>query len=679
MDYRTRARARIGFAVLAAFAAVTATAQGTAPPISSFFNDYAYESVLISPGGRYLAVTFTSSGASNAAVLDTQDMKVRPLTGFRYPDELNHVYWKSDDALVYEMTQMDGEGNRLRNIASLRRDGTNHVYLLDNERPENTFGMWYFLRDEILDLLPDDPDTVLLVSEAERQDFASVYRVGTKLRGNLTRTRMMGNRFATSRHAIGPPPGRKCSYLADHRSAVRICLTREVDGSSRMLYRPGTQGEWRELEHFTEDSSRMFPVGFTDDDQALIVLSNVKRGNDALYIYEPEKKALAELVFEAPKGLDVTDAVFSTYGARLVAARYNDGGGKVVFFDAPMARAHRAVQNLFPDARISVTSMTRDGRKAVVLVTSGSEPGTFYLVDDEKQRVAELVRRAPWLKDARFGLTRAIEYQARDQTLIAGFVTYPAGREPRNLPMIVNPHGGPFGVQDTGSYDREAQFFASRGYAVLQVNFRGSGGFGTAFRTAGYREWGKKMQDDITDGVLWAIKEGIADKNRIGIYGASYGGYAAMMGLVRSPELFRCGITFAGVSDLDMLLNTTAIRGSTSKVYVEISKEDRLIWEEMLGDRKDEASLRAVSPRYNVAAIRAPVLIAHGEDDFTVPFAHATALRDELLRAGKPVDFLGVREEGHGFREAANRVLLFERIEKFLVQHLPADAPAAAP
>jgi dipeptidyl aminopeptidase/acylaminoacyl peptidase len=456
-----------------------------------------------------------------------------------------------------------------------------------------------------------------------------------------------------------------------------VCMTWEVDASRRLLYRATPRDDWQELEHFMDERSRFQPVGFTEDDQALIVLSNVKRDTDALYIYEPAKKALTELVFEAPKGLDVSSAVFSTYGGRLVAARYNDGGGRVVFFDAPTARAHKAVSNLFPDSRVSVTSMSRDGKRAVVLVTSGSEPGTFLLVDDEKQRVAELVRRAPWLKDARYGITKAIEYQARDQTRIAGFITYPAGRELRSLPMIVNPHGGPYGVQDTGSYDREAQFFASRGYAVLQVNFRGSGGYGTAFRTAGYREWGKKMQDDITDGVLWAIKEGIADKDRIGIYGASYGGYAAMMGLVRSPELFRCGITFAGVSDLDMLLNTTAIRGSTSKVYIEIPKEARRIWEDMLGDRKDEETLRAASPRYNVAAIRAPVMIAHGEDDFTVPFAHATALRDELLKAGKPVEFFGVREEGHGFRDPANRAQLFARIEKFLAQHLPPGTPAA--
>lgn len=662
------------------FASSATLHAATAPlPIESFFKDYAYEDLLISPGGRYLAVTYPSNGTTNAAIIDMQTMQGKPLTGFSWPDSLDWIEWKSDDALVYGMTKIDTVGNRMANIGSLQRDGTNHVFLLDNQVPDNFRGTWYLLHDDLVDVLPGDADTVLLSSESERQDFPSVYRVGTSLRGSLTRTRMSGNRFATSRHAVGPPAGRKCSYLTDHKGAVRVCMTREVDGSRRFLYRPKGEGDWQELATFADDTSRILPLGFTDDDQALIVLSNMNRDTDALYIYEPARRALAELVFEAPKGIDVAEAVFSTYGKRLVAARYYDDTSHIVFFDEAAARAHGALQKLFPDQGVGVVSMSQDGKKAIVLVTSGAEPGTFYLFDDANQRVAEVVRRAPWFKGARLGITKAIEFEARDKTRITGYLTYPSGKLPRNLPLLVNPHGGPFGVRDYGGFDREAQFFASRGYGVLQINFRGSGGYGTAFRTAGYREWGKKMQDDITDGVEWAIREGIADKQRVGIYGASYGGYAAMMGLVRTPELFRCGITFAGVSDLDLLLNTTAVRGSTSTAYVEISKEERKIWEDMIGDHRDEATLRAASPRYNATVIRVPVLIAHGEDDFIVPFEHATALRDELVKAGKPVEFLGIREEGHGLRDVANRVQFYDKVEKFLAQHLMTAPAAPAP
>ncbi len=675
MDCRIRTRAHRSLGAIAALAAA-AGASAAPPAVDVFFKDYAYDTVVISPGGRYLAVTYPSNGTTNAAVIDMQDMKAAALTGYAYPQGVEWIRWKSDEALIYGMTKLDPKsGLRIDNIASVQRDGSRHIFLLDNELPEGAVN-WRYLVDEVVDLLPEEPDVVLLSSDGERADYPSAYRVSTRTAGSTMRGRMQGLRFATTRRSVvGSPPGRKCSYLADRKATVRVCTTMELDASRRMLYRAGPDTPWEELEHFPDDSSRMIPVGFTEDDLALVVLSNVERDNYALYVYEPAKRALAELVFEAPGGLDLDEVVHDTYDRSIVAARYHDHGTHTVFFDTLTARAHTALQKLFADSAVTIASRSRDGKKAVVLVTSNNEPGTYYLFDHDGQKVSELVRRAPWLKDAKFGVKKAIEFQARDRTPISGYLTYPAGREPRNLPMIINPHGGPFGIRQIGGFDSEAEFFASRGYAVLQINFRGSGGYGSTFRSAGHREWGRKMQDDITDGVQWAIAEGIADKNRIAIYGASYGGYAAMMGLVRTPELFRCGITFAGVSDLAMLLNTRRV--TTGRAYADVPKEVRKYWEDVVGDRKDEAGLRAASPRFNVASIRVPVLIAHGEEDFTVPVEHATLLRDALREAGKPVEYLGVHNEGHGFRDAANRVELYTRIEKFLAQHLPADAPAA--
>lgn len=674
MDCRNRACARLA-GMLAALAASPHAWAGTPPPVDIFFKDYAYDTVTISPGGRYLAVTYPSNGTTNAAVIDMQDMKAAALTGYSYPEGVEWIKWKSDDALVYGMTKVDAlTGMRIDNIASVQRDGSRHLFLLDNEIPESAVN-WRYIADDIVDLLPEEPDVVLLSSDGERADYPSVYRASTRTAGATMRGRMEGSRFATTRRSVAAAPGRKCNYLADRKATVRVCTTMEPDASRRLLYRAGPDAHWEELAHFPDDTSWIVPVGFTEDNQALVVLSNFERDNYALYVYEPAKRALAELVFEAPKGLDVRDVIYNTYDRVIVAARYYDHSGHTVFFETATARAHSALQKLFPRDVVEVTSRSRDGRKAVVLVSNDNEPGTYYLFDSESQRVSELVRRAPWLKNAKFGVKKAVAFQARDQAAITGYLTYPAGREPRNLPLIVNPHGGPFGIRDVGGFDREAEFLASRGYAVLQINFRGSGGFGSTFRTAGHREWGRKMQDDLTDGVQWAIKEGVADKDRIAIYGASYGGYAAMMGLVRTPELFRCGITFAGVSDLDMLLNTRRV--TTRRGYADIPREARKYWEDVVGDRKDQASLRAASPRFNVASIRVPVLIAHGEEDFNVPIEHATYLRDALREAGKPVEFMGVPNEGHGFRDAENRIELYTRIEKFLAQHLPADAPSS--
>jgi dipeptidyl aminopeptidase/acylaminoacyl peptidase len=265
---------------------------------------------------------------------------------------------------------------------------------------------------------------------------------------------------------------------------------------------------------------------------------------------------------------------------------------------------------------------------------------------------------------------KAITYKARDGLDIPGYLTLPRGKPPKNLPLIVYPHGGPYAVRDTSGFDRDAQFFASRGYAVVQMNFRGSGGYGTKFREAGNRQWGGKMQDDVTDAVKWAVSEGIADGNRVCIFGASYGGYAALMGAATTPELYKCAISYAGVSDLETMFIPRIISrlGMRDRTPEELEFINRVV-----GDKRDAAYLRERSPVNNAAKIRCPVFIAHGERDLIVPFSNAQDMRAALEREHKKVEFFSRTDEAHGFIRDVNEIALFTHIDAFLRRYNPVE------
>jgi dipeptidyl aminopeptidase/acylaminoacyl peptidase len=253
---------------------------------------------------------------------------------------------------------------------------------------------------------------------------------------------------------------------------------------------------------------------------------------------------------------------------------------------------------------------------------------------------------------------KPVAFKARDGLELRGYLTLPPQGQQKNLPAVILVHGGPHGVRDYWQYDSEAQFLAHRGFAVLQVNYRGSGGYGNKFQESGYQQWGLSMQDDLTDATHWLVKEGYADANRLAIVGGSYGGYAALMGVVREPKLYRCAVTYVGVSDL-------TIQAEDSDTATHKSGEDYL--ERALG--KDEESLKKRSALYNIDRIQAPIFIAHGKDDKRVPFSNAFKLREALEKAGKPFEWMAKDSEGHGFQQEPNRYEYYMRLAEFLEKH----------
>jgi dipeptidyl aminopeptidase/acylaminoacyl peptidase len=318
---------------------------------------------------------------------------------------------------------------------------------------------------------------------------------------------------------------------------------------------------------------------------------------------------------------------------------------------------YRKLEAAFPGHAVRITSATRDGRLLVAKVWSERSPGDFYLFDTRDMRADLIFSSRAWFDQNATATTREVEFGARDGLPLHGYLTVAAGVEAKNLPMVVLPHGGPYGFFDQWEFDDDAQLLAQAGYAVLRPNFRGSGNYGWDYLKAGAREWGGAMQDDLTDATRWAIAQKIADPKRICIYGASYGGYAALMGVAREPDLYRCAVGYVGVYDLVMM------HRQKSRAATWLGN-----WEnDWVGDRGD---LAGVSPTGLAAKIRAPVLLVAGGEDETAPIQHSTRMERALKAAGVPVETYYVDTEGHGFYTEAHRREFYVRLLDFLSRNI---------
>lgn len=330
------------------------------------------------------------------------------------------------------------------------------------------------------------------------------------------------------------------------------------------------------------------------------------------------------------------------------------------FFDEATRSIYADMESKLPGYELSLVSHDKAEQKFVVAAWNDRTRGSRYFYDAKSKALAKLGEISPWLSESEMAETKPVEYVSRDGLTIHGYVTIPKGSSAKGLPLVVNPHGGPW-HRDSWGFDPETQFLASRGYAVLQMNFRGSTGYGRKFWEASFKQWGKAMQDDITDGLRDLIAKGIADPKRVAIYGGSYGGYATLSGLAFTPELYACGVDYVGVSNLFTFMKTIP---PYWKPYL-----DQI--HEMVGHpEKDKELLASASPALHADKIRAPLLVAQGAKDPRVNIDESNQMVDALKKRGVGVEYLVKENEGHGFRNEENRFEFYEAMEKFLAKHL---------
>jgi dipeptidyl aminopeptidase/acylaminoacyl peptidase len=468
------------------------------------------------------------------------------------------------------------------------------------------------------------------------------------------------------RQLVARVPVRNARVVTDNRGVVRFASGYGSDYIEQLHYREGGDKPWTLVNDERVSGRIELPLGFSADDKTAYLQIEHESGPDSIVAMDVASGKRTQVVRDDDTD---PDEVLYRPGTKVpVGVILQDGKPRMEFFDPASAdaRLYRSLQAAFGDVFPRITSSTADGSLNLVGTYSDRNPGDFYLFDAKAKKAEHVISRRDWIDPATMAAVQPVSFKARDGLTVKGYLTLPPGSDGKRLPMVVMPHGGPFGVYDQWRFEDDSQILAGAGYAVLQVNYRGSGNYGRAFRTAGARQWGGAMQDDLTDATRWAIAQGHADAGRICIYGASYGGYAALMGVAKEPGLYRCAAGYVGVYDLPTMHTHGDIqqRGS-GETYLR----------RWIGERD---ALAAVSPNRMADKIKVPVFLAAGGEDQRAPIEHSEMMERALKKAGVPVETLYYPSEGHGFYVEAHRKAFYERLLGFLGRHLGPARPAGS-
>ncbi len=543
--------------------------------------------------------------------------------------DISQYFWKGSDTVIYEK-DFNGDENF-------------HVLTVNATTGKLTdLTPFPGVRASIEDDLHDDPEHILISHNQRNPEVFDVYRANIHT-GELT--------------LVAENPGNIVGWQTDHQGLVRAAIA--SDGlHSTLLYREAEGQDFRSI-ITTDFRTVVSPEFFTFDNQKLYALSNRGRDCLALVTIDPAQPELEELIFEVD-GIDLDGAGYSRLRQVLTMATYQTDKPKYHFFDDISEQRLARVQEKLPGYEIALQSGTRDETKYIVAAYNDRTPGSRYIYDADANTLDKLADINPALPEHDMAPMRPIRYQSRDGLTIHGYLTLPLGRSPKNLPCIINPHGGPW-LRDGWGFNSEAQFLANRGYCVLQMNFRGSTGYGRRFWEASFGQWGLAMQDDITDGVQWLIAQGIADPARIAIYGGSYGGYATLAGVTYTPDLYAAAVDYVGVSNLLTFMNTIPPywKPMLTKMH------------SMVGDPAvDHERLVATSPALNADKIKTPLFIAQGAHDPRVNKDESDQMVAALRSRGVDVEYMVKENEGHGFHNDENKFEFYESMEAFLRQHL---------
>lgn len=627
------------------------------PPVSAFTDFPKYESMKISPDGRHLAFSRHTTEHEIITIMRYPELKLSGQAHFGDRIDIDSFLWANNNRLLISPTRrfpglMDFKAPT-GEIIGINADGRADEMLFgwaagqDQRDTRIARRQSTYAAAEVVARLPATPDEVLIQTfgYSNEGDFNSVYRMNVNS-GKL-------------RRVVGSPL-RNGRFLVDENREVVFVWGRDREGNPHVYWRKPEDAEWKLFSSATADEGWLLPVAPTGRSGEFHGVGDEDAPVDGVFRLAPAtgEKQLLYRHPVASTGLAGVDPSGKAWGFV-----YHDHVPRYWYPDdkLPLAQLHQWLRGVFRGHDIGITSATDDLSLAIVSVSGPQSPDTYYVVDVPGRKLQVALASRPDLKADQLAKVEPIEFTARDGLKIRGFITTPRGAPDKGLPMVVSVHGGPHGVHDKYGFDWETQLFASRGYAVLQVNYRGSGGRGREFLTAGYGRWGREMQDDITDGVRWAIGDGVADPKRICIFGGSYGAYAALTGAFREPDLFRCAIGMAGVYDLPLMFEKGDIQSRESGVnYLERA----------IGTDIEELKRR--SPVYNADKIKAKVLLLHGKLDERTPFEHAKRMRDALEKAGNPPEWTTEWGEGHGFFDEDNRAAAYQRILDFLEKNLGA-------
>lgn len=601
----------------------------SSPKLSPSGDKYA---ALISFQGKQIFVIspITASGGKRV-VLNLGDTDMR---GWR---------WVNEDwliATVADVKKMQGGDWLITRTAKIKADGSSTELLVNRNAAQNASDILWVAND-------GSPEILLAYQTSIYTNYPGFWPQVDHI--NLETGKK--KRIVKSRHNVD-------SWYADPLGNVRLGIARNHQNlSSKLYYRERNGQLFKTVDRAKRknDESLTIPSIFLAEPGKAMVFDD-KDGTDALYLYDLNSLTMGEKMHEV-KGYDIDRVIRNRDGNALIGYGYTDTRYRVEWIDTRLQELQQALDESVPDYTATIISMNRDQTRFVVSVSSASQPGSYYIFDTNWGKMQKLGAVNEQLKNRSYAPVKSIRYPARDGLSIEAVLTLPKGRPAEKLPLILMPHGGPF-ARDSESWDWQAQFLADRGYAVLQPNYRGSSGYGVAFALKGEGQWGLAMQDDLDDGVKWAIEQGIADPDRVCMVGGSYGGYAAMRAAHRNPEIYKCAMSYAGVSDLPSMIryDRRYLGSKWSRTWVKEQAPD----------------LRSVSPINYADEVNVPMLIMHGKRDRRVKVNQSRNFAKALKKAGKDVRYVEQPEGDHHFSLEADRVQFLQEMEAFLAKHIPA-------
>ncbi|BAX81614.1 S9 family peptidase [Labilibaculum antarcticum] len=600
--------------------------------LEDFFKNPEKTSYKISPEGTKFSYRAPYQDRMNIFIQDIASDKSVQIT-FETDRDISGYFWANENRILY---LKDNGGDENFKLYGVDIDGKNLVCFTDFEN----------VRTGIIDRLDEISDEIIISMNKRNPQVFDPYRLNI-ITGELT--------------MLYENPGNISGWITDHDGKLRAAMSVTDMVNSTLLYRETENDEFKPV-ITTSFKETLSPQFFTFDNKMLYASSNIGRDKQEIVIVDPATGKETESLF-AHDMVDVESLSYSKKRKVLTYALYSTDMVHYKFFDDESEKMYNRVKKELSAYDCYFTSTNKNEDKYLVRTYSDRSLGAYYFYDKNTDELKLISSVSPWMNEEHMAKMKPIHYTSRDGKLIHGYLTLPVGVKAKKLPVVVNPHGGPW-ARDEWGFNPEIQFLANRGYAVLQMNFRGSTGYGRDFWECSFKQWGQSMQDDITDGVKWAIEQGIADKDRIAIYGGSYGGYATLAGLAFTPDLYKCGVDYVGVSNMFTFMKT----------FPPYWEPYRQMLYEMAGDPvKDSLMFTQISPAFHADKITAALFVAQGANDPRVNLAESDQMVEAMKARGVEVEYLVKDDEGHGFRNQENRFDFYRTMETFLDAHMKAE------
>ncbi|MCH8862735.1 MAG: S9 family peptidase [Proteobacteria bacterium] len=615
-------------------------------PAADFARLPMYQDAQLSPDGKYFAYIMPIEGRNNVVVQrarmkDGKPARIPPIKKF----DIDWIRWANNERLLiaYSAIATGFGGTRAETrLVVVDAEVTEIINMVKPKRQKLGGGKFYGqIETDVIDMLPDDPEHILMALDPTRDGSYAVMKI------NIYTQRQ--TRVQSAKRDVQ-------DWMTDQQGVPRLGYGYWGKSSKINLhYRDPETRKWIGLQNTNWFEAHFWPRAFMEDPRFAYAIGPVD-GRDALVRLNVPEGKIEEKLFAHEK-VDVRGLEFGPGLRKVVGVRYTEHFSRVHYFDAYLKKIQTAIDRLLPDTANDIAQALPGGKLFLIRARNGHIPAEYHVLDIAGKQLYFLVSTRPQLHSDQMAHVEPVTYEARDGLEIPSYITWPKGRARKNLPAIILPHGGPHS-RDTMDFDYLAQFLANRGYLVFQPNFRGSTGYGAAFEKAGRRQWGGVMQDDLTDGTNWLVSEGLADPARICIVGWSYGGYAALMGAVKTPDLFQCAASINGVANLPALVQFDRgfIGGSSWIKSITLDEEGR----------------RAASPHHRADEIKIPIFLATAKDDIRVPYRQSKSFYRKI-REQVPATYVEIKTGGHSLEHEDGRRKMLEALDAFLAEFLPVE------